>query len=112
MEECKRMGLKVYGPDINESIATFSVNKSGEVRFGMAAIKGVGEKAVEYIISERNKNGNYISVFDLARRADLKSINKRVIEGLAAAGGFDSLPGIDRAMFLLLTKMELRLQKN
>ena len=99
MEECKRMGLKVYGPDINESIATFSVNKSGEVRFGMAAIKGVGEKAVEYIISERNKNGNYISVFDLARRADLKSINKRVIEGLAAAGGFDSLPGIDRAMF-------------
>jgi DNA polymerase III subunit alpha len=101
MDECRRMGMKVLGPDINESIATFSVNKNGEVRFGMAAIKGVGEKAVDNIVKERNENGPFTSVFDLARRSDLKALNKRVLEGLASAGAFDSLEGIHRAMFFI-----------
>lgn len=101
MDECRRMGLKVLGPDINESIATFSVNKNGEIRFGMAAIKGVGEKAVENIVAEREANGPYKSVFDLARRCDLKAMNKRVIEGLASAGAFDNLPEVHRAMFFI-----------
>ncbi|MFN5182787.1 MAG: DNA polymerase III subunit alpha [Bacteroidota bacterium] len=100
MDECRRMGLKVLGPDINESISTFSVNKNGEIRFGMAAIKGVGEKAVENIVEER-KSGPYKSVFDIAKRCDLKNLNKRVIEGLASAGAFDNLPEVHRAMFLI-----------
>ncbi|MBC7864461.1 MAG: hypothetical protein IAF38_15915 [Bacteroidia bacterium] len=99
MDECRRMGLKVLGPDINESIATFSVNKNGQVRFGMAAIKGVGEKAVDNIVKERSENGFYKSVFDLAKRTDLKALNKRVLEGLASAGAFDSFEGVNRAMF-------------
>ncbi|MFN6038009.1 MAG: DNA polymerase III subunit alpha, partial [Bacteroidota bacterium] len=100
MDECRRMGLKVLGPDINESISTFSVNSKGEIRFGMAAIKGVGEKAVENIVEER-KSGAYKSIFDLAKRCDLRNLNKRVIEGLASAGAFDNLPEIHRALFFV-----------
>jgi DNA polymerase-3 subunit alpha len=100
MEECKRMGLKVLGPDINEGFAKFSVIKGGtDIRFGMASIKGVGENTVQNIIDERNANGKYSSVFDLANRLDNKSVNKKSIEGLALAGGFDSLEGVNRAMF-------------
>ncbi|MBS1637418.1 MAG: DNA polymerase III subunit alpha [Bacteroidetes bacterium] len=99
MEECKRMGIKVLGPDINEGFAKFSVMPSGDIRFGMGAIKGVGENTVNNIVEERNANGKFESVFDLAKRLDSKSVNKKSIEGLALAGGFDSFEGIHRAMF-------------
>lgn len=100
MEECKRMGVKVLGPDINEGFAKFAVIPGGsDIRFGMGAIKGVGENTVNAIIEERNTNGKFTSVFDLAKRLDSKSINKKSIEGLALSGGFDSFEGIHRAMF-------------
>ncbi len=102
MEECKRMGLKVLGPDINEGFAKFAVIPGGtDIRFGMASIKGVGENTVENIIIERNTNGNYTSVFDLAKRLENKSVNKKSLEGLALAGGFDSFANIHRAMFFM-----------
>tara|TARA_R110002073_G_scaffold313380_2_gene485263 strand:- start:31067 stop:35446 length:4380 start_codon:yes stop_codon:yes gene_type:complete len=90
MEECKRMGLEVLGPDVNESYLKFSVNKDGAVRFGMAAIKGVGSSAVSAIIKERKENGNYNSIFDVTKRVDLRSANKKAFDGLILAGGFDS----------------------
>lgn len=100
MEECKRMGLTVLGPDVNESYANFSVNKENAVRFGMAAIKGVGGNAVHAIVEERKKNGPFRSVFDLAKRIDLRAVNKKVFENLAAAGGFDGFLGAHRAQYL------------
>ena len=100
MEECKRMGVKVLGPDINEGFAKFAVIPGGtDIRFGMGAIKGVGENTVNNIIEERNANGKFVSVFDLAKRLDSKCVNKKSLEGLALAGGFDSFEGIHRAMF-------------
>jgi DNA polymerase-3 subunit alpha len=101
MEECKRMGIRVLGPDINEGFSKFMVTPGGDIRFGMASIKGVGENTVRNIIDERNANGKFSSVFDLAKRLDSKSINKKSLEGLALAGGFDSLEGCHRAMFFV-----------
>lgn len=102
MEECKRMGVKVLGPDINEGFAQFAVIPGGtDIRFGMGAIKGVGENTVNNIIEERNAHGKFTSVFDLAKRLDPKSVNKKSIEGLALAGGFDSFEGVHRAMFFV-----------
>ena len=89
MEECKRMKLPVLGPDVNESFYKFSVNKDNAVRFGMGAIKGVGHGAVMTIVENRKKDGNYQSIFDLAKRIDLRAANKKAFEGLALAGGFD-----------------------
>ena len=91
MEECKRMKLEVLGPDVNESFAKFSVNTQGAIRFGLAAIKGVGSTAVKTIIEERESNQHYNSIFDLAKRIDLRVANKKAFEGLAYAGAFDSL---------------------
>ena len=100
MEECKRMGVKVLGPDINEGFAKFAVIPGGtDIRFGMGAIKGVGENTVNAIIEERNTNGKFTSVFDLAKRLDSKAINKKSIEGLALAGAFDNFESVHRAMF-------------
>ena len=99
MEECKRMGLTVLGPDVNESYAKFSVNDEGAVRFGMAAIKGVGGIAVDGIIKERKENGPFASIFDVAKRVDLRTCNKKAFEGLALAGGFDSFGSVHRAQF-------------
>ena len=100
MDECKRMGIKVLGPDINEGFEKFSVITGGtDIRFGMASIKGVGENTVQNIIAERLANGKYSSVFDLSKRIDNKSVNKKSLEGLALAGGFDSFEGLHRAMF-------------
>lgn len=100
MEECKRMGIKVLGPDVNEGFAKFSVIPGGtDIRFGMGAIKGVGENTVNAIIEERNANGRFTSVFDLAKRLDSKAVNKKSIEGLALAGAFDGFEGVHRAMF-------------
>jgi len=99
MEECVRMGIPVLGPDVNESAYKFRVNDKGEIRFGMGALKGVGEGAVEAIVNERNENGNYFSIFDFAKRVDLKSCNKRAFESIALGGGFDCFPNIHRAQY-------------
>jgi DNA polymerase-3 subunit alpha len=99
MEECKRMNVPVLSPDVNESIDTFAVNQAGEVRFGMSAIKGVGEAAVQSIVEERNTNGVFKDIFDFVKRVDLRSVNKRTIENLVLAGAFDSFPDIHRGTF-------------
>ncbi len=98
MAECKRMKLQVLGPDLNESYYKFSVNKNNAIRFGMGAIKGVGASAVEAIVSERKKNGNFQSIFDFTQRVDLRAANKKAIDSLAAAGAFDSF-GISRSQY-------------
>ncbi|WP_397445290.1 DNA polymerase III subunit alpha [Polaribacter sp. R77954] len=99
MEECKRMGLAVLGPDLNESFLKFSVNAEGAVRFGMAAVKGVGNSAVKAIIKEREENGNYTSIFDLAKRVDLRTANKKSFDSLIKAGAFDSFSDTHRAQY-------------
>jgi DNA polymerase-3 subunit alpha len=99
MEECRRMGLAVLGPDLNESYLKFSVNKEGAVRFGMAAVKGVGASAVRAIIEERKENGNYTSIFDLAKRVDLRAANKKSFDSLVKAGAFDSFTDTHRAQY-------------
>ncbi len=99
MEECQRQKIPVLGPDINESLFNFVVNKKGEIRFGMGAVKGVGEGAVEAIVEEREANGPYVSIFDFARRVNLRAVNKRVFESLARAGAFDCFEGSHRAQF-------------
>lgn len=98
MEECKRSGIEVLGPDVNESFYKFTVNDTGSIRFGMGAIKGVGGNAVATIVENR-KQGKYKSVFDLAKRIDLRAANKKAFEGLALAGGFDTF-GAHRAQYL------------
>ncbi|MEL6918037.1 MAG: DNA polymerase III subunit alpha, partial [Bacteroidota bacterium] len=99
MEECKRMELEVLGPDVNESYYKFAVNKDNAVRFGMGAIKGVGRSAVETIVDLRKTDGPYKSVFDMAKRLDLRAANKKAFENLALAGGFDSFGGTHRAQY-------------
>ncbi len=98
-KEAERMGIQVLGPDINESSLNFTVNQNGIIRFGLAAIKGVGGSAVEDIIAEREKNGPYESIFDFAKRVNLKSVNKRSFEALAKAGAFDCFEGTHRAQY-------------
>ncbi len=98
MEECKRMGLEVLGPDVNESFYKFTVNDNYAVRFGMGAIKGVGAGAVAAIVEQR-KDGKYKSIFDLTKRIDLRAANKKALESLALAGGFDSFLGTTRAQY-------------
>ena len=99
MEECKRAHIRVLGPDVNESQYKFTVNKEGAIRFGLGAIKGVGSKPVDSILEERNKNGEYKSVFDFASRVNLRTCNKRVFESLVLAGGFDSFGEVNRAQY-------------
>ncbi len=99
MDECKRMGIPVLGPDVNESVHKFTVNAKGEIRFGLGAMKGVGGKAVDCIVQERTKNGHFTSIFDLTRRIDLRSVNKKTLESLALGGGFDSFGNIHRAQY-------------
>jgi DNA polymerase-3 subunit alpha len=98
MEECKRMGLQVLGPDVNESFYKFTVNESYAVRFGIGAVKGVGMAAVQTIVDSR-KDGKYKSIFDLTKRIDLRSANKKALENLILAGGFDSFKGVTRAQY-------------
>ena len=99
MEECKRMRLDVLGPDINESYYKFSVNKDNAVRFGMGAIKGVGHGAVITIVKNRKEDGHYKSIFDFAKRIDLRAANKKAFENLALAGGFDCFKETHRAQY-------------
>ncbi|MDD3075989.1 MAG: DNA polymerase III subunit alpha [Proteiniphilum sp.] len=102
MDECKAMGMNVLCPDVNESFLKFSVNKAGDVRFGLAAIKSVGQGAVADIIEERSKNGPFVDIFDFVERVNLSSCNKKNIEALALSGAFDSLPGMHREQFLAM----------
>lgn len=99
MEECKRMGLKVLGPDINESQNGFAVNQKGEIRFGFSGLKGVGENAIENIILERNKHGYFVSIYDLAKRINQRAANKKSLESLAYSGAFDCFKDITRAQY-------------
>lgn len=90
MDECRAMGIECLGPDVNESRQKFSVNSHGAIRFGLAAVKGMGDAAAQAIIDEREKNGAYKSVFDLAERVNLSAVNRKAFESLALSGGFDS----------------------
>jgi len=99
MDECKRMGLEVLGPDVNESNYQFTVNSKGAIRFGLAAIKGLGSSPVEAIIAERSANGMMKNIFDLAKRINLRVCSKKAFESLAYAGGFDSFGDVHRAQY-------------
>lgn len=99
MDECKQMGINTLGPDVNESRHKFSVNYEGDIRFGMAAVKGVGEAAVQSIVEERERNGPYTSVFDFFERTNLTQCNKKNIENLILAGAFDCFEDVQREMF-------------
>ncbi len=99
MEECNRMGIKVLGPDVNESWYKFAVNEKGEIRFGLGAIKGVGHGPVKNIVEKRKEEGKFHSIFDFVKKVSLKDCNKRVLESLAMAGAFDSFIGVHRAQY-------------
>lgn len=100
MEECKRANIPVLGPDVNESKNGFTVNAAGEIRFGMAAIKGAGSAAVDEIIKEREANGPFKNIFDFAKRVSSKALNKKTMEALAMAGGFDCFKEHHRRQYL------------
>jgi DNA polymerase-3 subunit alpha len=102
MDETRRMGMEVLGPDVNESNAKFTVNKDGNIRFGLGAIKGVGESAVVQLIEEREKNGLYKSIYDMVERVNLNSLNKKNLEAMAVAGAFDCFSEISRAQYFAL----------
>lgn len=99
MDECKAMGIQVLGPDVNESNLKFTVNKHGDIRFGLGAVKGVGEAAVQSIMDERRANGPYKGIFDFVQRVNLNACNKKNMECLALSGGFDSFPELKREQF-------------
>lgn len=99
MDECKRMHIRVLGPDVNESFMEFGVNKQGDIRFGLAAIKGVGEGVVKAIITERDANGPYESVYDFIERVPSGAVNRRTLENLVLAGAFDSFSDMKREDF-------------
>ena len=99
MTECKRMNISVLGPDINESQQNFSSNKSGDIRFGLAAIKGVGEAAVRSIIEEREKGGPYKNIYDFMERVNFSVVNRKCMENIAYSGGFDSIIDFHRSKF-------------
>jgi DNA polymerase-3 subunit alpha len=103
MEECRRMGVEVLGPDINESDMAFAVNKKGQIRFGLTGVKGVGDKAVESIIDERNEGGPYKSVYDFAQRSNVKALTKKSYENLVYGGAFDEFK-LSRARFFAKTE--------
>src|SRR5690606_39429982 len=86
---CRKIGVEVLGPDVNESDLRFNVNKKGEIRFGLSGIKGVGDKAVESIIQERKEKGPYESIYDFARRTNSRMVSKKVYENLVYSGAFD-----------------------
>ncbi|MFZ5428776.1 MAG: DNA polymerase III subunit alpha [Bacteroidota bacterium] len=99
MQECKRMKLNVLGPDVNESFIKFMVNRKGDIRFGMAAVKGVGEGAVQEIINARKKGGEFRDIFDFSERVNLQTVNKKNLEAMAMAGAFESFGTINRRQF-------------
>lgn len=106
MEECKRMGQVVLGPDINESRKGFAVNARGEIRFGLGGLKGVGESAVESIMEERTRNGPFTSAFDLIKRINQRAVNKKTLENLVFAGAFDGFREFHRAQYFFIAPGE------
>jgi DNA polymerase III subunit alpha len=106
MEECKRMGLNVLGPDINESKKGFAVNKVGDIRVGLGGLKGVGEAAVESIIADREKNGPFVSVFEMIKRINQRAVNKKTLESLVYAGAFDCFKEMHRAQYFHIPASE------
>jgi DNA polymerase-3 subunit alpha len=102
MDECKRMGLSLLVPDVNESSRSFAVNKKGQIRFGLGAIKGVGDAAVDAIVEERLKNGEYADIFDFVSRINVRQVNKKSLESLALAGAFDCFPEVERSHYFSL----------
>jgi len=99
MEECRRMGIDVLGPDVNESVYRFTVNKKGQIRFGLGAVKGLGQGPVEEIILKRTEDGSFKNIFDFVKRVSLRVCNKKALDSLAYAGGFDSFPNVHRAQY-------------
>ncbi len=99
MEECKRMGIKVLGPDVNESLKGFAVNRRGEIRFGLGGLKGAGDNAVDSIIAERKQNGVYLDIFDFIKRSVSRNVNKKSLESIAYSGGFDCFTQFHRAQY-------------
>jgi DNA polymerase-3 subunit alpha len=99
IEEARKQGVPVLGPDVNESLLKFNVNQEGAIRFGMGAVKGAGELAVESMVEEREKNGEYTDIFDFAKRVSLRTVNKKTFESLAQAGAFDGF-GKHRRLYL------------
>ena len=107
MDECRRMGINVLGPDVNESSDTFTVNKKGDIRFGMAGVKGVGGAAVEQIVKARETSENgFTSIFDFVEKVNLSTVNKRTVESLVYAGAFDSFNQIKREQFFVTNNKE------
>ena len=106
MDECKRMGIEVLGPDVNESIDTFTVNAKGDIRFGMAGIKGVGTSAVEGIVKVRESSGPFGSIFNFVERVNLGMVNRRTIEALIYSGAFDGFEGAKREQYLGTTSKD------
>ncbi|PTX19579.1 DNA polymerase III alpha subunit [Pontibacter mucosus] len=106
IEEARKQGVAVLGPDVNESLLKFNVNEQGQIRFGLGAIKGTGEAAVEAIISEREKNGLYQDIFDFAKRVNLRAVNKKTFESMALAGCFDSWELYHRAQLMEIPEGE------
>ncbi|MET4106646.1 DNA polymerase III subunit alpha [Hymenobacter sp. UYP22] len=100
IEEARRQGVPVLGPDVNESILKFNVNEKGQIRFGMAAVKGAGEAAIESIVAERDKKGPYTDIFDFSKRVNLRAVNKKTFESLALSGAFDSFERYHRRQFV------------
>jgi len=111
MDECKRMGIQVLGPDVNESKFSFTVNAKGNIRFGMGAIKGVGETAVHTIIEERKKAGPFNSIFEMVERCNLSAVNKKNLEALALSGALDSF-GLNRSQYFELEGKEFSFIEN
>jgi DNA polymerase-3 subunit alpha len=99
MDECRKQNIPVLGPDVNESARFFNVNKEGKIRFGLGAIKGTGDAAVDNIIEERGKEGPFKDIFEFARRVNLRAVNKRTFESLAYSGAFDGFENIHRAQY-------------
>ena len=106
MEECKRMGIKVLGPDVNESLKGFAVNSRAEIRFGLGGLKGAGDNAVASIIAERKKNGLYTDIFDFIKRIVGKNVNKKSLESIAYSGGFDCFTAFHRAQYFKIGEGE------
>src|SRR5690606_3091913 len=102
MEECRRLGTPVLGPDVNESNLKFTVNDKDEIRFGLGAIKGVGENAVKSIVEEREANGPYTDLYDFVIRTDKRHVNKRCLEGLVLAGALDNFTEVHRAQYFAM----------
>jgi DNA polymerase-3 subunit alpha len=99
MEECKRMGIDVLPPDVNESFKGFAVNKQGQIRFGLGGLKGVGEAAIENLLEERKKEGPFTSVFNFIKRVNQRAVNKKSLEALVMSGAFDCFPELHRAQY-------------